>query len=119
MLQPDDVINEFSKALEEGRCAVFVGTGISSASGVPGWADMLRGMADTQLGIQLKIDDDPTLIAQHIGNCRNNLAPLIAHFRDMLQKTYEASIHPSETEQVSGAACYPSKALSREAALCA
>lgn len=88
MLQPDDVINEFSKALEEGRGAVFVGAGISTPSGVPGWASLLRGMAETRLGIQLKIDDDLPLIAQHIVNSANNRAPLIAHFREVLQKTY-------------------------------
>lgn len=88
MLQPRDVINEFSKALVEGRGAVFVGAGISTPSGVPGWADLLRGMAETRLGIQLNPDDDLPLIAQHIVNRTNNRAPLIAHFRDVLQKTY-------------------------------
>jgi len=88
MLEPRDVINEFSKALVEGRGAVFVGSGISTPSGVPGWADLLRGMAETLLRIQLKPDDDLPLIAQHIVNSTNNRAPLIAHFRDVLQKTY-------------------------------
>lgn len=88
MLQPREVINEFSKALVEGRGAVFVGAGISTPSGVPGWADLLQGMAETRLGIQLNPDDDLPLIAQHIVNCTNNRAPLIAHFRDVLQKTY-------------------------------
>jgi hypothetical protein len=88
VLQPGDVINEFSKALVEGRGAVFVGSGISTPSGVPGWADLLRHMAETRLRIQLNPDDDLPLIAQHIVNRANNRAPLIAHFRDVLQKTY-------------------------------
>lgn len=88
MLQPRDVINEFSKSLVEDRGAVFVGAGISTPSGVPGWADLLRGMAQTRLGIKLNPDDDLPLIAQHIVNSTNNRAPLIAHFRDVLQKTY-------------------------------
>lgn len=88
MLQPRDVINEFSKALVEGRGAVFIGAGLSTPSGVPGWADLLRGMAETRLGIQLKPDDDLPLIAQHIVNSTNNRAPLIAHFREVLQKSY-------------------------------
>lgn len=88
MLQPRDVINEFSKSLVEDRGAVFVGAGISTPSGVPGWADLLRDMAQTRLGIKLNPDDDLPLIAQHIVNSTNNRAPLIAHFRDVLQKTY-------------------------------
>jgi hypothetical protein len=93
VLQPRDVINEFSKALVEGRGAVFVGSGISTPSGVPGWADLLRGMAETRLRIQLKADDDLPLIAQHIVNSTNNRAPLIAHFRDVLQKTYAHNVY--------------------------
>lgn len=88
MLQSRDVINEFSKALVDGRGAMFVGSGISTPSGVPGWADLLRDMAETRLSIQLSPDDDLPLIAQHIVNRTNNRAPLIAHFRDVLQKTY-------------------------------
>ena len=45
-------------------------------------------MAQTRLGIKLNPDDDLPLIAQHIVNSTNNRAPLIAHFRDVLQKTY-------------------------------
>lgn len=88
MLQPREVINEFSKALVEGHGAVFVGAGISTPSGVLGWADLLKGMAETRLGIQLNPDDDLPLIAQHIVNRTNNRASLISHFRDVLQKTY-------------------------------
>lgn len=89
MLRPQDVINEFSKALVEGRGAVFIGAGLSAPSGVPGWLDLLRGMAETRLGIQLRPEDDLPLIAQHIVNSTNNRAPLIAHFRDLLQKSYQ------------------------------
>jgi len=88
VLQPDDVINEFSKALVEGRGAVFVGAGLSTPSGVPGWEDLLRGIAKTRLGIQLTPSDDLPLIAQYIVNSSNNRGPLITHFRDMLQKSY-------------------------------
>ena len=88
MLQRQDLINEFSKALIEGRGAVFVGAGISTPSGVPGWAALLRGMAKTRLGIQLNPEDDLPLIAQHIVNRTNSRAPLIAHFRDLLEKPY-------------------------------
>lgn len=88
MLQPREVINEFSKALVEGRGAVFVGSGISTPSGVPGWVDLLRDLAETRLGIQLDPDDDLPLIAQHLVNRTNNRASLITHFRDVLQKTY-------------------------------
>lgn len=88
MLRPQDVINEFSKALVEDRGAVFVGAGISTRSRVPGWADLLRDMAETRLGIQLNPDDDLPLIAQHIVNRTNNRGPLIDHFRNVLQKPY-------------------------------
>ncbi|UXC18825.1 SIR2 family protein [Comamonas squillarum] len=88
MLQPNDVINEFSKALVEGRGAVFVGAGISTPSGVPGWADLLRDIARKRLDIDLNPNDDLPLIAQHIVNSTNNRGPLIAHFRDVLQKTF-------------------------------
>lgn len=79
MLKPRDVINEFSKALVEGRGAVFVGVGLSAPSGVPGWMNLLQGMAETRLGIQLNPGDDLPLIAQHIVNSANNRAPLVAH----------------------------------------
>lgn len=88
MLQRDDVIHEFSTALVAGRGAVFVGAGLSVPSGVPGWEDLLRGIAKTQLGIQLNPNDDLPLVAQHIVNRANNRAPLVAHFRDALQKSY-------------------------------
>jgi hypothetical protein len=45
-------------------------------------------MAETRLGIQLNPDDDLPLIAQHIVNRTNNRAPLIDHFRNVLQKPY-------------------------------
>ncbi len=93
MLQPKEVINEFSTALVEGRGAVFVGAGISTPSRVPGWANLLRGMAETRLGIQLNADDDLPLIAQHIVNSTNNRAPLITHFRDVLQRTYAHNVY--------------------------
>lgn len=88
MLQRDEMINEFSKALVEGRGAVFVGAGLSTPSGVPGWGGLLQDMAQTRLGIQLNPNDDLPLIAQHIVNSTNNRAPLVTHFRDVLQKPY-------------------------------
>lgn len=75
MPTPRDVTNEFSMALVEGRGAVFVGAGLSTPSGVPGWSDLLQGMAETRLGIQLNPDDNLPLIAQHIVNRTNNRAP--------------------------------------------
>lgn len=93
MLKPRDVINEFSKALVEGRGAVFVGAGLSTPSGVPGWMNLLQGMAETRLGIQLNPGDDLPLIAQHIVNSANNRAPLVAHFREVLQKAYAHNVY--------------------------
>ena len=88
MLRSQDVINEFSKVLVAGRGSIFVGSGVSSPSRVPGWADLLRDMARTRLNLDLSPDDDLPLMAQHIVNQTGTRGPLIAHFRDVLDKTY-------------------------------
>ncbi|MDV7212495.1 SIR2 family protein [Azotobacter beijerinckii] len=91
MLSARDIINEFSKALAAGRGSIFVGSGISSPSGLPSWADLLKDMARSRLNLDLLPDDDLPLVAQHIVNRTGSRGPLIAHFRETLNQKY----HPN------------------------
>lgn len=93
-LNPSDLIAEFSKSLVHGRGAIFVGSGISTASKVPSWSDLLRPMAKTRLGIDIVAEDPLPLIAQYIVNHANgNRGPLIQHFRESLSRQFTGNAY--------------------------
>lgn len=84
-----DLTTEFSKNLVDSRGAIFVGSGISSASGVPSWLNLLKSMAKTRLGIDITGDDHLPLVAQYIVNHANgNRGPLIQCFRELLTRQF-------------------------------
>jgi hypothetical protein len=93
MLQPDDVVREFSKVLVENRGSVFIGAGISTPSGTPSWAQLLSSMARTRLNLEIVPSDDLPLIAQHIVNQAGTRGPLAAHFRDQLDRPFVPNVY--------------------------
>lgn len=71
-------IRTVSEKMNIGKCELFVGSGISSESGLPGWKELLEPLADN-IGLKLTDDDDLPMIAQYIvnnnsgnRNCINN-----------------------------------------------
>jgi len=48
----DDTPKELTEALQERRCAVFVGAGLSVAAGYPNWEHLLNGLIDTCLKLK-------------------------------------------------------------------
>ena len=60
-------IKRVAEQIKREKCDIFVGSGISCASGVPSWFDFLKPLA-TEIGIELNSNDDLPLIAQYIVN---------------------------------------------------
>lgn len=60
-------IKTVSEKMFAGKIELFVGSGISSGSGLPSWKDLLLPLAN-DIGIQLKDTDDLPMIAQYIVN---------------------------------------------------
>lgn len=68
-------INRFVKELEENNVALFVGAGLSTASGYVNWKELLRPLAK-ELDINIDQEHDLVAIAQYIKNenGRNNIS---------------------------------------------
>ena len=67
----NELIREFSRAIQEGAAAVFAGAGLSRPSGFVDWRELLRPLARD---IDLDIDREKDLlsIAQYYRNSRGN-----------------------------------------------
>lgn len=88
-MNSENLSREFSKSLTVGRGAIFVGSGISAASGVPSWPDLLREMAQTRLNLRLSPGDHLPSVAQYIVNQANgNRGPLVQRFHEALSKQF-------------------------------
>lgn len=88
-MEARDLVQEFSKQLATGSGAIFVGSGISSASNVPSWLNLLEMLARTRLGLKLDQEDNLPLVAQYIVNqAKGNRGSLIQHFREELTKHF-------------------------------
>lgn len=60
-------VEKVSKSINQKKCELFIGSGISSASGVQSWSNFLKPFAD-DIGLKLTDADDLPLIAQYIVN---------------------------------------------------
>jgi hypothetical protein len=94
ILNSENLSREFSKSLTVGRGAIFVGSGISAASGVPSWPDLLREMAQTRLKLRISPSDHLPSVAQYIVNQANgNRGPLVQRFREALSKNFSENAY--------------------------
>jgi hypothetical protein len=59
-ISKEQFLNEYSRALDNGNAAVFVGAGMSVASGMVDWRGLLRDVAH---GLGLDVDEESDLIA--------------------------------------------------------
>ena len=90
-------IKTVSEKMNVGKCELFVGSGISSGSKLPGWKELLEPLADN---IGLKItDDDLPMIAQYIvndnsgnRNCINNRIEECLNKKDFELNTYHYAL---------------------------
>ena len=88
-MQTQDLVHEFSNQLAAGFGAIFVGSGISSASSVPSWLALLEGMARSRLSLKIDSEDNLPLVAQYIVNQANgNRGPSTQYFKEELTKGY-------------------------------
>lgn len=66
-MKKERFIEEVSKKILAEKCDLFVGSGISSESGMPSWEELLSPLAEG-MGISLTKEDDLPMIAQYIVN---------------------------------------------------
>ena len=78
---------DVSKAAFRGEAAVFLGAGISSPSGLPTWAELIRPMVPA-LGTTLRDSgEDIPLMAQHLVNISaGNRGRLVAQLQEEIQR---------------------------------
>jgi len=94
----EQVIDEMGATLIRGEGALFLGSGISAASGLPDWLGLMKDIA-SPLGLDLTGSDDLAKVAQYIINSDNgNRGPLVGRLRRTLlqgeirQNEYHAAI---------------------------
>lgn len=83
----DQLLTEIANQFYKGKADLFVGSGISSESGLPGWYALLQPLAK-EIGIEIEKDDDLPEIAQYIVNAYiGNKSVLLRHIqRELKQK---------------------------------
>jgi hypothetical protein len=94
----EQVIDGIGAALVRGEGALFLGSGISTPSGLPDWLGLMKNIANP-LGLDLTSSDDLAKVAQYIINSDNgNRGPLVGRLRRTLlqgeirQNDYHAAI---------------------------
>jgi len=66
-VHPSRYISEYSRAMDDGTAAVFVGAGLSRPAGFVDWRGLLRPVARS-IGIDVDVEDDLVSVAQYITN---------------------------------------------------
>lgn len=85
-MNKEQFIKEFSQELYDGNGVYFIGAGISKASHLPGWLELLKPFSD-QLGITNIEEKDLPLIAQYIINENaGNRGPFITSISKKLRR---------------------------------
>ena len=88
-MNKDHIVREYSKHLQNGAGAMFIGSGFSTLSGVPSWESLLAPLADSRLQMDSVPPIDLTELAQYIVNeAGGNRGALIAHMRESLGRSY-------------------------------
>ena len=86
----DLFLKNYTKALLEGNAAIFVGAGLSRASGYVDWKELLRGIAE-QLELDINQETDLVALAQYSRNNRGNRA----HLNQLLVEEFADQEQPS------------------------
>ncbi len=85
-LSIEDVSRDMGRALQRGEGAYFIGSGISAASGLPDWLELMQEVA-APLGLNITRKDDLALMAQHCVNAdAGNRGPLIGRLKRALSR---------------------------------
>ena len=87
-------IKEFSLELSNGAGALFVGAGLSNPSSVPTWADLIRPLAASRLGLFDLRDADLIQIAQYVVNVSaGNRGALIHRLRTQFSGPFSVNLY--------------------------
>lgn len=71
MVNKAELLKEYSKALRDGKAAIFVGAGISRAAGFVDWKQLLAEIAE-DLGLSIGLENDLVALAQFDLNQRGS-----------------------------------------------
>lgn len=69
MIKKEELIKEYSKAIQEGNAAVFAGAGLSRASGYVNWKELVKPFAD-YINLDVEKEHDLVAVAQYYRNRR-------------------------------------------------
>lgn len=75
MASVNELIRNYSKAVQEGYAAVFAGAGLSRSSGYVDWKSLLKPLAQ-EIGLNIDKEDDLVAVAQYYRNERGNRAAI-------------------------------------------
>ena len=91
-LRVDDLVRQFGLAVESRNAALFVGAGLSTDAGIPGWGGLLKPLRE-QADVPASLEDMP-LVAQYIVTAVPGGRPTLD--AAILASIADASTHPSE-----------------------
>ena len=75
MASVNELIRNYSKAVQEGYAAVFAGAGLSRSSGYVDWKSLLKPLAQ-EIGLNIDKENDLVAVAQYYRNERGNRAAI-------------------------------------------
>ena len=61
-MKKERFIDEVSKRMFEGKCDLFIGSGVSRESQMPSWGELLQPLAE-DIGITIEETDDLPMLA--------------------------------------------------------
>ncbi|MDO9464100.1 MAG: SIR2 family protein [bacterium] len=89
-MQKEEFIKRVSVAIAAGKCDLFVGSGISSASEIPSWNEVIQSLANQVGGLIVNDHDDLPMLAQYIvNNNSGNRNILRNNLIDVFDKHYQ------------------------------
>lgn len=87
-MKKERFIDEVSKRMFEGKCDLFIGSGVSRESQMPSWGELLQPLA-ADIGITIEETDDLPMLAQYIVNENSGNKNIIySRIRDCCDKGY-------------------------------
>ncbi|WP_170229299.1 SIR2 family protein [Polyangium fumosum] len=83
-----DFLRDYVDALERGSAALFVGAGLSMATGLPGWGKLLEGMA-REIGLDVGKEHDLVSLSQYYVN---RYAGNRTHLESLVRRTFDRDV---------------------------